>query len=165
MRRGRLALLLAFAVALGAGAAVFAQRANSGEELILARIQAAYGADFSNLDELVRTMRAAGYGWGEVIMVLHLAKRSGKTVDEIMAMRAEGKGWGQIAMELGVHPSELGLAVAAVMSEGRSPDAAGKPDGTPGGPPAGMSAGPPDGTPGRPDGVPGGPPAGVPGRP
>lgn len=165
MSRGRVALLLAFAVALGAGAVVLAQNTNSGEELIVARIQAAYGADFSNLDELVRTLRAAGYGWGEVIMALHLAKRSGRAVEGIMAMRADGKGWGQIAMELGVHPSELGLAVAAVMSEGRSPGAAGKPDGTPGGPPAGTSAGPPDGTPGRPDGVPGGPPSGGPGRP
>jgi len=162
---GRVALSLGLAAALAVSAVVYAQNSNPGEELVLARIRAVYGADFPNLDEVVRTLRAAGYGWGEVIMVLHLAKLSGRSVDEIVAMRAEGKGWGEIAMELGVHPSQLGLAVAAVMSEGRSPEAAGKPEGAPGGPPAGTSAGPPEGTPGRPDGVPGGPPAGVPGRP
>jgi hypothetical protein len=148
--------VLALIVVAALPLAVWGQ--NEGEDLIIARIQAIYGEDFANLDELIQTMRDAGYGWGEVIMALHLAKLSGKSVEEIMEMRADGKGWGEIAMELGIHPSQLGLAVANVMSEGKSPQNAGPPDTAPSGPPEGTPGGPPQG-------APGGPPPGVPGKP
>ncbi|MDR5683348.1 MAG: hypothetical protein QN163_04895 [Armatimonadota bacterium] len=141
-------LMLTLVVAASFPFAVWGQE--NGEELIVARIKAVYGEDFEDLDGLIETMRDAGYGWGEVIMALHLAKLSGKSVEEIMEMRASGMGWGEIAMELGVHPSQLGLAVAYVMSEGKSPQNAGKPETTPGGPPSGTPGGPPSGVPGKP---------------
>jgi hypothetical protein len=108
-----------------AGLAAGASAQTSGETLILQRITAVYGASF---EPLVQQMRADGLGWGEIIMVLHLALHlatvSGKTVDEsvdeIRDMRDKGMGYGEIARALGIHPGELGKAVAAVMSEGRS---------------------------------------------
>jgi hypothetical protein len=103
-----------------AGLAAGASAQTSGETLILQRITAVYGARFGDLQTLVQQMRADGLGWGEIIMVLHLATVSGKSVDEIRAMRDAGMGYGEIARTLGIHPGELGKAVAAVMSEGRS---------------------------------------------
>jgi len=100
-----------------AGLAAGASAQTSGETLILQRITAVYGASF---EPLVQQMRADGLGWGEIIMVLHLVTVSGKSVDDIRAMRDAGMGYGEIARALGIHPGELGKAVAAVMSEGRS---------------------------------------------
>ncbi len=97
-------------------------------EGVLGRIRSAFGDRFVNLDELVGAMRTLGFGWGEVIMALYLSTVSGKPVDDIIHTRTSGKGWGQIARELGVSSSQVGLAVASVMSEGRLPEAAGKPE-------------------------------------
>src|SRR5438552_8175667 len=89
---------------------------NAGETKIIDRIAAVYGSSASDL----QAMRAAGLGWGEIIMVLELSSRSGTSVSDIQAMHAGGMGFGQIAKELGVDPADLGRAVANVMSEGRS---------------------------------------------
>jgi hypothetical protein len=130
-----------------AGLSVFAQ--TDEDAVVRNRIIAAYSSDFQNIDAEINKLRDAGYGWGEVIMALELAQLSGKTVEEIMAMREDDKGWAEIAMELGIHPSELGRAVAHVMSDGRS-DTGGRPADTPAGPPQGVPGGPPEGVPGRP---------------
>ncbi len=46
-------------------------------------------------------------------MVANLARKSGKSVDEVLKMRIEQKmGWGKIAKELGVDPKEMGQAVS-----------------------------------------------------
>src|SRR5881296_1553678 len=89
---------------------------NAGETKIIDRIAAVYGSSASDL----QAMRAAGLGWGEIIMVLELSKQSGTSVADIQAMHAGGMGFGQIAKELNVDPQDLGRAVANVMSEGRS---------------------------------------------
>ncbi len=114
-----LACVAAVLVALaGPTPSAFAQ--NGGDSLIFQRIAAVYGSSFADLESLVRQMRADGMGWGEIIMVLQLAMLSGRTVDDIRALRDAGLGYGEIARQLGIHPGELGKAVAAVMSEGRS---------------------------------------------
>ena len=110
----------AAAVVVALAAVPPASAQHPGETLILQRISAAYGSAFADLQDLVQEMRARGMGWGEIIMVLHLAVQSGHTVDEILAMRDGGLGYGEIARQLGIHPGDLGKAVAAVMSEGRS---------------------------------------------
>ena len=89
---------------------------NAGQTKIIERITAVYGTSASDLE----AMRANGLGWGEIIMILELAKQSGMSAADIQAMHADGKGFGQIAHELGINPGELGRAVAAVMSEGKS---------------------------------------------
>ena len=89
---------------------------NAGQTKISERITAVYGTSASDLE----AMRANGLGWGEIIMILELAKQSGMSAADIQAMHAGGKGFGQIAKELGINPDELGRAVAAVMSEGKS---------------------------------------------
>ncbi|MDR7438072.1 MAG: hypothetical protein QN127_10450 [Armatimonadota bacterium] len=108
----------AIVVALATATPAFPQ--NPGETLILQRINAVYGTAFDDLEGLVQKMRTAGMGWGEIIIVLHLAVLSGRSVDQILTMRDGGLGFGEIARALGIHPGELGKAVAAVMSEGRS---------------------------------------------
>lgn len=47
-------------------------------------------------------------GKGEMAIAEDLAKKSGKSVDEIVAMRKSGLGWGQIAHKLGVQPGSAG---------------------------------------------------------
>lgn len=54
------------------------------------------------------------FGKGEVEIAEDLAKKSGKTTDEIMTMRKSGKGWGEIAKELGV---KVGPAVSEAKKE------------------------------------------------
>lgn len=88
----------------------------SGETMIVQRIVDLYPGS----EDSVNAMRADGMGWGQIIMVLDLARLSGMTVDDIRAKLDSGMGFGQIAQELGIGPGELGRAVAAVMSEGRS---------------------------------------------
>src|SRR3989454_7228965 len=89
---------------------------NAGQTKIIERITAVYGTSASDLE----AMRADGLGWGEIIMVLELARLSGMSAADIQAMHAGGKGFGQIAKDLGINPGEVGRAVAAVMSEGRA---------------------------------------------
>src|SRR3989441_12948646 len=98
---------------------------NAGQTKISERITAVYGTSASDLE----AMRANGLGWGEIIMILELAKQSGMSAADIQAMHAGGKGFGQIAKELGINPGELGRAVAAVMSEGRSQGGQGRAQG------------------------------------
>lgn len=118
----RAAVVAAAVVLALAGLAPAAPARTSGDALILQRITAVYGSSFENLSELVQQMRADGLGWGKIIMILQLALLSGRSVEEIRAMRDGGKGYGEIARELGIHPGELGKAVATVMSDGRSAD-------------------------------------------
>ena len=107
-------------------------------------------AVFPESEAEIQSMRAAGYGWGVIIMILHLAQLSpGHDVAGIRAMFESGRGLGEIAQELNIHPGELGRIVAAVMSEGRSEEGRtageegsgerGRPDWA--GPPAGVSGG------------------------
>ncbi len=58
-------------------------------------------------------------GKGEMAIAQDLAKRSGKSLDEIVAMRKTGLGWGQIA-------HKLGLQLGSVVGEGHPPPPAGK---------------------------------------
>jgi hypothetical protein len=125
--------LVAFVVALALITLPFVASAqNGGDAVIRAKIEAIYGEDITDLDEVIDQLREAGLGWGEIIMVLHLASLSDEDVEDIMAMRDGGMGWGEIARALGVDPSELGRSVAAVMSEGKA-GGQGKPEGTPSG--------------------------------
>lgn len=141
MRRAAigLAILLVLVVpAVPAGAQ------SSGEALIREKIASVYAGDFPELSSILDELRAAGLGYGEIIMALQLAKLSGQDVMEILAMHQDGRGWGQIARDLGIDPAELGRAVAQVMSAGKSGEhgqaastnaSGGKPEHTPGGPP------------------------------
>jgi hypothetical protein len=126
-------IIVAVVMALALVALPFVASAQSGgDALIRAKIEAIYGEDITDLDEVIDQLREAGLGWGEIIMVLHLASLSDQDVEDIMAMRDGGMGWGAIARALGVDPSELGRSVAAVMSEGKA-GGRGKPEGTPSG--------------------------------
>jgi len=89
---------------------------NAGQTKISERITAVYGTSASDLE----AMRASGLGWGEIIIILELARQSGMPAADIQAMHASGKGFGQIAKDLGINPGDLGRAVAAVMSQGKS---------------------------------------------
>jgi len=62
---------------------------------------------------------AGKLGKGEMAIAQDLARRSGKSLDEIVAMRKTGLGWGQIA-------HKLGLQLGRVIGEGQAPPPAGK---------------------------------------
>jgi len=121
--------------------AAFAQE--DDEQMMIGRITAV----FPGTEDDIQAMRDDDYGWGVIIMTLFLSQESGRSVGDIRGMFEGGKGLGEIAQELGIHPGELGKAVAAVMSGGRSE----------GGTTAAEGRGKPDRVPGPPAGVPGGP--------
>ena len=116
MRRMHRVIPLVLALLLAALPIQAALAQTPGETKIIDRIAVVYGSSAGDL----QAMRANGLGWGEIIMILELARQSGMSAADIQAMHADGKGFGQIAKELNIDPSELGRAVAAVMSEGRS---------------------------------------------
>ena len=113
MHRVILVVLGLLLVALPAPAAL-AQ--NQGESKIIERIMAVYGTSASDL----QAMRADGFGWGEIIIILELATRLSTTPSDIRARLGNGRSFGQFARDNGIDPGDLGRAVAAVMSEGRS---------------------------------------------
>jgi len=120
MRVAHRAVSIALGVVLATLPVSAALAEGSGDAMIVQRITAVYGSSFTDLDTLIDGMRADGMGWGQIIMVLDLAKLSGMSIDDIRAKLAAGEGFGQIAQDLGIAPGELGRAVAFVMSEGRS---------------------------------------------
>ncbi|MGB9553270.1 MAG: hypothetical protein ACPL7L_02720 [bacterium] len=63
-------------------------------------------------EETVEALRSKGLGYGEIVIVQELAKRSGKTVEEIVALFKEGYGWGEIASLLGVNFHGIGEIVS-----------------------------------------------------
>lgn len=72
--------------------------------------------------EVVKTLREAGMGFGNIAHTVALSELSGKSVDEIAAMIEEGKGIGNIAKELGLHPSKMNKSVeVADETDGEEP--------------------------------------------
>lgn len=63
-------------------------------------------------EETVEVLRSQGLGYGEIAIVQELAKKSGKTVDEIVTLFKEGRGWGEIASLLGVDFHGIGEIVS-----------------------------------------------------
>lgn len=74
--------------------------------------------------EVVKTLREAGMGFGNIAHTVALAELSGKSVDEIAAMIDEGKGIGNIAKELGIHPSKMNKSAEVADKEDTTTDEA-----------------------------------------
>lgn len=53
-------------------------------------------------EEEIQALRASGYGYGEIVLMVQLSRTSGEELSKIKEMREEGLGWGRIAAELGV---------------------------------------------------------------
>lgn len=56
--------------------------------------------------DIVETLKDAGYGNGEIALMVILSKESGKEIPQILEMREKGLGWGRIFSELGVSHEE-----------------------------------------------------------
>ncbi len=57
--------------------------------------------------EFVTKLYDRGYDYGDVCLLLEVAKDSGKKPVEVAELKSRGLGWGAIAKRLGVHPSSL----------------------------------------------------------
>jgi hypothetical protein len=62
-----------------------------------------------DIDEnVVKTLRNEGFGYGQIAHIVALSNASGKSLDEVSSMVKDGtKGFGQVAKELGLHPSQI----------------------------------------------------------
>src|SRR2546427_10783545 len=85
---------------------------NVGQTKISERITAVYGTSARDLE----AMRANGLGWGEIIIILELAKQSGMPAADIPAVHAAAKGLRPLAHDLELNPGEFGRCAAALMS-------------------------------------------------
>lgn len=66
-------------------------------------------------DDQMKTLTDTGLSYPQLVKIAQLSKSSDKTLEEVIAMRVDQKmGWGKIAKELGLHPGELGRAVASL---------------------------------------------------
>jgi hypothetical protein len=85
---------------------------------------------------LIRFLYCAGYGYGEITLMLVISGVSGADVHTVLIMRADGMGYGQIARALGVTIgwSRVNGRVRVVAIENPAPVAAPTP-GQPGAPP------------------------------
>lgn len=69
--------------------------------------------EYNLTDDQIKSMTDKGLAGNDMVRLARISTKSGKPLDDVMKMRLEGKmGWGKIAKELGVHPSEIGHAVA-----------------------------------------------------
>jgi hypothetical protein len=53
-------------------------------------------------EEEISALRVAGYGYGEIVLMVQLSRASGEDLSQIREMRERGLGWGRIASDLEV---------------------------------------------------------------
>lgn len=76
---------------------------------------AAVKEKYALTDEQIKAMQDKGIQPNQMAMIAELSKSSGKSLVDVTNMRVDQKmGWGKIAKELGVHPREIGQAVASL---------------------------------------------------
>jgi len=69
---------------------------------------------FPNLltENLIRDLRADGYGYGEIAIICIIASQSGKDLTEVINYAKENNlGWGEVARYFGVKLSKVGLVI------------------------------------------------------
>lgn len=77
--------------------------------------------NFSLTDAQIKSYQENGLQYPQIAMAAQLAKKSGKSIDEVIKMRTENrKDWGQIAKDLGVPPEEIGKGVKEIRANVRN---------------------------------------------
>lgn len=77
---------------------------------------AASFADLGVTPEQIEAVLDQGYGFGEIVIALSIARESGQTLDDVLALAAQGLDWKDIAASLGVTADSFGKYVSAVMA-------------------------------------------------
>ncbi|PYM07933.1 MAG: hypothetical protein DMD82_04200 [Candidatus Rokuibacteriota bacterium] len=90
----------------------------AASDRVVEKIVAEFKGKFTESD--VQGLRKQGLGFGEISILLALASKSGKSVDDILKMRRSGEGWGELAHDLGL--KNLGSIIRSVRATAKGVD-------------------------------------------
>ncbi len=59
---------------------------------------------FNRSGEEIADLRAAGFGYGEIVKIFVIAEMSRQELKDLLAENRKGYGWGAISLKLGLNP-------------------------------------------------------------
>jgi len=71
------------------------------------------------VQEQIKALRDAGYGYGEISLALALVEKADVSIDDIVEMRNNGLGWGNVTKELGLHRRDVAKKIGKMVLESK----------------------------------------------
>ncbi|KJS21778.1 MAG: hypothetical protein VR72_08985 [Clostridiaceae bacterium BRH_c20a] len=71
------------------------------------------------IEEQVKALRDAGYGYGEISLALTMAEKADVSIDDIVEMRNSGLGWGNVTKELGMHKRDIAKKIGKMVLDSK----------------------------------------------